>query len=323
MPTCAGPLRVFLVCVFLKEILMNLTELEHPFSIPGHLSFREIEPGWVVADIANARGECTVALQGGHITHFCAVGQAPLIWVSERAKFSTGKAIRGGVPICWPWFGPSVQTPPGPAHGIARTAVWQVLEAKALADGRTFLRLGLPDTPTARAQWPHPSSAELEITVGNTLTVTLVTRNTGTQNIVVGEALHTYFAISDVANISVSGLDGCDYLDKVDAGVRKTQHGPIQIESEVDRIYLNTSHDCLIDDRGWQRRIRIASEGARATVVWNPWLEKTSQMDDMAPEAYRRMVCVETANAADHLLTVLPGTEHRMSAIYSVEALGG
>ena len=275
-----------------------------------------------MADIANALGECTIALQGGHITHFCPRGQAPLIWVSERAKYVPGKAIRGGIPVCWPWFGPSALNAKLPAHGIARTAVWQVLEAKALPDGQTFVRLGLPDTPPSRALWPYPACAELEITVGSSLTVTLVTRNTGTQAMVVGEALHTYFAISDVGNISLSGLDGVDYLDKVDAGARKTQLGPIEIDREVDRVYLGTSRDCLIEDRGLQRRIRVASTGASATVVWNPWVDKTSQMDDMAPEGYRRMVCVETANAADHVVTVLPGTEHRMSATYSVEGPG-
>ncbi len=300
---------------------MTLDELNAAFALPGHVRFKEGPGGLIVADIANGLGDCTVALQGAHVTHFCPQGQAPVIWMSERAQYAPGKAIRGGVPVCWPWFGPHATDPQRPAHGIARTALWQVLETKVQADGQTFLRLGLPMTAANRALWPHASSAELEITVGQTLQLTLVTRNTGSDVLVLGEALHTYFQISDVARIRVSGLEGCAYLDKVAGGTRHTQQGPIHFEGEVDRIYLNPTADALIDDPGLQRRIRIASQGAGATVVWNPWVEKTSKMGDMAADGFRGMVCVETANAADQVVPLTPGAEHRLTAVYSVESL--
>ena len=306
----------------LKETIMPLPELNAKFAIAGHVQFQAGPGGLPVIHIANAHGDAAIALQGGHITHFCPKGQAPLIWVSERAHYAPGKAIRGGVPVCWPWFGSHATDATLPAHGMARTALWQVLETKALADGQTWVRLGLPVDAANQALWPHASTAELEITVGSALTVTLVTRNTGSESFVLGEALHTYFQISDVGNIRVRGLEGCDYLDKVDNGARKTQQGSIQFEGEVDRVYLHTHADCLIDDRGLQRRIRIASQGAHATVVWNPWTEKTSKMADMAPEGFHHMVCVETANAADNVVTLAPGETHRMSATYSIEALG-
>ena len=301
--------------------MTTLTELNAQFSMPGHVHCHEDASGLIEVRISNSLGDAIIALQGGHLTHFCPKGQAPLIWLSERAKFAPAKAIRGGVPVCWPWFGPHASDAKLPAHGVARTALWQVRETRALADGQTFVRLGLPETPAARALWSHPVGVELEVTVGSTLQLTLVTRNTGADAIVVGEALHTYFAISDVAQIRINGLDGCEFLDKVDQGLRKTQQGPIQIEREVDRVYLNTSADCLIEDASMKRRIRIASQGARSTVVWNPWVEKASKMDDMAPDGYRRMVCVETCNAAENVVTVAPGATHRMTAIYSLEAL--
>jgi glucose-6-phosphate 1-epimerase len=305
----------------MKDTHMTLLELNAAFALPGHLRFKEGPGGLIVAEIANGLGDCTVALQGAHVTHFCPQGQAPVIWVSERAQYAPGKAIRGGVPVCWPWFGPHATDPQRPAHGIARTALWQVLETQVQADGQTFLRLGLPMTAPTRAEWPHPATAELEITVGRSLQLTLVTRNTGTDVLLLGEALHTYFQINDVAQIRVSGLEGCTYLDKVAGGTRHTQQGPVQFDGEVDRIYLKPTADALIEDPGLQRRIRIASQGAGATVVWNPWVEKTSKMGDMAADGFRGMVCVETANAADQVVSVAPSAEHRLTAIYSVEPL--
>ena len=301
--------------------MTTLPELNAQFSMPGHVHCHEDASGLIEVRISNSLGDAIIALQGGHLTHFCPKGQAPLIWLSERAKFAPAKAIRGGVPVCWPWFGPHASDAKLPAHGVARTALWQVRETRALADGQTFVRLGLPETPAARALWSHPVGVELEVTVGSALQLALVTRNTGVEAVVVGEALHTYFAISDIAQVRVDGLDGCEFLDKVDQGNRKTQQGPIHIDSEVDRVYLNTSADCLIEDVVMKRRIRIASQAARSTVVWNPWVEKASKMDDMAPDSYRSMVCVETCNAAENVVTVAPGTTHRMTAIYSLEAL--
>lgn len=300
---------------------MTLTDLNQRFAIPGHIAFREGPGGLVVAEVANALAESSIALQGAHVMTFQPRGQEPVIWLSKFAKFAPGKSIRGGVPVCWPWFGPHATDAALPGHGFARTVMWQVLETKALADGASFLRFGLVENDTTRAQWPHASSAELEVTVGSALKVELVTRNKGNAPFMLGEALHTYFHISDVAKMKIAGLDGCDYLDKVGPTTRKTQHGAIVIESEVDRVYLDTSADLLIEDSGLKRRIRIASQSARSAVVWNPWTEKADKMGDFGPEGHRGMVCVETANAVDNVVTVQPGEEHRMVAIYSVEAL--
>jgi D-hexose-6-phosphate mutarotase len=275
----------------------------------------------VVAEIANRHAEAVIALQGAHVMTWQPRGQEPVLWLSRFGKFAPGKSIRGGVPICWPWFGPHAEDAKLPGHGFARTVMWEVLETRAQPDGATFIRFGLIETEATRAQWPHPSSAQLRVTVGAELKVELATRNSGNAPFRIGEALHTYFHISDVADMAIKGLENCAYLDKVGGTTRKTQQGPIVIESEVDRVYLDTEADCLIEDRGLKRRVRIATRGSRSTVVWNPWVEKAEKMGDFGPEGYRGMVCVESANAVDNVVTVLPGAEHVLQAVISVEAL--
>lgn len=301
---------------------IELDTLNQRLAIPGHVQFKEGPGGLVVAEIANVHAESMIALQGAHVMTWQPRGQEPVLWLSRYGKFAQGKSIRGGVPICWPWFGPHATDASLPGHGFARTVMWEAKETKALPDGATFLRFGLIETDVTRAQWPHPSTAELLVTVGAELRVELITRNTGSAPFQLGEAFHTYFQISDVADMAIKGLEGATYLDKVDNFSRKTQQGSVVIESEVDRVYLDTEADCLIEDRGLKRRIRIVKRGSRSAVVWNPWTEKAEKMGDFGPEGHRGMVCVETANAVDNVVTLAPGAEHSLVTVISVEALG-
>lgn len=300
---------------------MSLTELNQRFAISNHVQFKEIAEGIIIAEVSNQHANSNIALQGAHVATWQPRGQEPVIWLSPYAKFAPGKSIRGGVPVCWPWFGPHATDSKLPGHGYARTVIWDVLETKALPDGSTFLRFGLIETDATRAQWPHASSAQLEVTVGDKLRVELVTQNNGKEAFILGEALHTYFQISDVAQMTIRGLEGCDYLDKVGEPARRTQQGGIVIESEVDRVYVDTPADCVIEDKGLKRAIRIAKIGSLSTVVWNPWTEKANKMGDFGENGFRNMVCVESANAFDNLVTVKAGETHRLAVVYSVEAL--
>ncbi|MDP2804522.1 MAG: D-hexose-6-phosphate mutarotase [Gallionellaceae bacterium] len=300
---------------------MTLTELNQRFAINNHVQFKEIAEGMIIAEVSNQHSNSNIAVQGAHIATWQPRGQEPVIWLSPLAKFAQGKSIRGGVPICWPWFGPHASDSKLSGHGYARTVPWEVLETKALADGATFLRFGLIETEATRAQWPNNSPVQLEVTVGKNLRVELVTQNAGKESFVLGEALHTYFQISDVAKMTIRGLEDCDYLDKVGEPARRKQQGGIVIESEVDRVYVDTDKDCVIEDKGMKRAIRIAKTGSRSTVVWNPWTEKANKMGDFGDHGYRGMVCVESANAFDNLVTVKPGETHRLAVEYSVEAL--
>jgi D-hexose-6-phosphate mutarotase len=300
---------------------MTLQALNQNFAIANHLQFVEKEGGLVFAEINNAHATASIALQGAHIVTFQPNGEAPVIWVSKFAKFAPGKSIRGGVPICWPWFGPHKNDSKLPGHGFARTVPWQVLESKAMEDGATFLRFGLIANDTTRAQWPHACTVHLEVSVGKALRVELVTTNSGKESFQLGEALHTYFHISDVAQMTVRGLEGCEYLDKVKDFARFTQQDGINIESEVDRVYVNTAADCLIEDKGLNRVIRIAKQGSQSTVVWNPWTEKAYKMGDFGQDGHRGMVCVESGNAMENVVTLAAGETHRLVVVYSVEKL--
>ena len=211
---------------------MTLAELNQRYALANHLHFKELEGGLIFAEISNAHATANIALQGAHVATFQPRGEEPVIWLSPKAKFAPGKSIRGGVPICWPWFGPHKTDSKLPGHGYARTVPWDVLETRALPDGSTFLRFGLVESDATRAQWPHASTVQLEVTVGKALRIELVTTNTGKAAFELGEALHTYFQISDVANMTIQGLANCEYLDKVQDFARFTQKNGIVIESE-------------------------------------------------------------------------------------------
>lgn len=300
----------------------DVTTLNQKFAIPGQLEFTEDVGGLIIARIANKQAQSTIALQGAHVMTFEPVGEKPVIWLSPAAKLARGKSIRGGVPICWPWFGAHATDSTFPAHGFARTVSWQVVASEALSDGSTRVTFELPQSSIPSAQWPHACRVRNIVTIGKEMSVELITENTGQAMFEIGEALHTYFVISDVDKVRISGLEGCIYLDKVGDWQRKTQDGAITIAAEVDRLYVNTDSDCLIDDSSHKRCIRIAKRGSLSTVVWNPWVEKAAKMGDFGSDTgYRGMVCVESANAAENGVEVAAGAAHSLHVTYSIEKI--
>ena len=194
------------------------------------------------------------------------------------------------------------------------------MDSEVLPDSRLKLVFYLETGKTTRHLWPNTCSLELRMTLGTTLELELRTRNNDEQTVIITEALHTYFTVGDVHQVRVLGLDGCDYLDKVQDFTRHTQRGAIHFSGEVDRVYLDTTADCVIEDPVWQRKIHIKKAGSQSTIVWNPWLEKSSAMCDMGEDGYLSMVCVETANAAENTVSIEPGKEHRLWVSYWVEA---
>lgn len=301
--------------------MSSLDALNKRYGFAGELVFEAGPGGLPIARITNDYGEATIALQGAQVLQWEPQDEAPVIWLSKDAKFARGKSVRGGVPVCWPWFGAHASEASYPAHGFARTTGWSVVATEQRPDGGTQIVFRLDPTDATRAQWPNRTPVENVITVGAALDVELVTRNEGNKPVTIGEALHTYFNIADIETASVTGLDGRDYLDKVRDMARDRQQGPVRFTGETDRIYLDTGDSCAIDDPGLNRRILIRSRGARATVVWTPWRDKADKMGDLGPDGWKHVVCVETANAAEHRVTIAPGTEHRMAAAYSVEVL--
>ncbi|MGD9787426.1 MAG: D-hexose-6-phosphate mutarotase [Sulfuricellaceae bacterium] len=299
---------------------LDLDMLNSRHALAGALRFTRADNGPTLAEIANPLGSASIALEGGQILTWAPKDQEAVVWLSPQAKYTAGKSLRGGIPVCWPWFGPHATESAFPAHGFARNKPWDVASSEQLTDGATRLTLKLQQDQETAAWWPHRAELTLTVTVGAVLRIELATRNLGNQPLTLSEALHTYFHVSDIGAVSVNGLEGCAFLDKVDGGARKTQDGAVTIVGEVDRVYLGTTATAVIHDPGLKRRIRIAKSGSRSTVVWNPWAEKGAKFGDMGDDGYRRMLCVETANALDDAVTVAPGDTHVLMAEYAVEA---
>lgn len=298
--------------------MSQLNDLKLRFAGADFLDFSEKAPGFIALEVKTPFSTATIALQGAHVMTWRPAKQKPVIWLSKAAKFVPGKSIRGGVPLCWPWFGPHATEAGYPGHGFARTIPWTLLDARKLPDGRVRLEFEPEMNDAARAQWPHASTVKYSVTIGQELVVGLATKNTGKTAFVLGQALHTYFEIGDISKVEIAGLAGCTYIDKVAGGQHKKQKGAVTFKGEADRVYLGTSGCCGIVDPVLKRTLLITSTGSRSTVVWSPGKEKAAKMGDFGKQGEDRMVCVETANAADDVITLAPGETHRMTAQYRV-----
>jgi len=263
-----------------------------------------------------------VSPHGAHILAWQpASATHPVLFLSPRSPFTPGKAIRGGVPLCFPWFGPKTDDPKAPQHGFARTREWTVETTEVAADGTARLVFSLEADTATRAAWPHTFSARYRVDAGRVLTAALTIDNRGDTPLTFGAALHTYLAVSDVRQIAIRGLEHTDYLDKVGgASVRRREGAaPMRFTGETDRVYLDTTATCVVDDPGWARRIHVSKTGSRSTVIWNPWTEKARAMADLGEDAWPGFVCVETCNAGDDTVTLAPGAAHTLAMEIRVE----
>jgi glucose-6-phosphate 1-epimerase len=294
--------------------------LNRAFGIAGQVLFRVGDRGALVAEVTNRSGSGTIAIPGAQVLSWTPAGQEPVVWLSPVARFAPGKSLRGGAPVCWPWFGPHPQDPDKPAHGFARNRDWDVHEVANLAGG-TLIVMGFVPDGTERAMWPHDAELTLTVILGEQLTFDLTTKNTGSESISLTQAIHTYFRVGDVDAVRVEGLEGCEYIDKTGGNARIRQEGPILIDREVNRIYLGCPGEADILDRSLHRRIRVTKEGSTSYVVWNPWAETAAKFGDMGEDGYRHMLCVETTNAASDAVTVAPGGICTLSTEYAVEPL--
>lgn len=259
--------------------------------------------------------EAHVYLHGGHVLHYQPAGQSPVLWHSQKSLFETNKPIRGGVPVCWPWFGAHPSDATLPIHGVARLVQWKPVASSATAKATT-LTLRCPATPGIDA------IAELTVVLDTALKITLATTNTGDATMPLSEALHSYFSVSDIHKISVNGLNEQQYIDTLlTERPTLTQKGSITFEAETDRIYINTPNACDIADPGMHRRIRVSKEGSLSTVVWNPWIAKAARMPDFGDKEYPEMICVETANCGPNTLRLESGQSHAITTRIHVEAL--
>ncbi len=297
--------------------MTDIQQWNQDYGITNQLNFSLGKGDMPIAEISNDLCQASIGLQGAHVLGFQAKGEEALIWMSPEAVFAAGKSLRGGVPICWPWFGPHASDASLPGHGPARTVNWVPIASTANADGSTLISFEMAQSASTVQLCAHQLRVQLHVTMGNSLNLVLETTNLGLSPFTLGQALHTYFSVGDVSQAYIEGLDGCEYIDKMDEGARKQQSGQVNITSETDRIYLGTSKRCEVVDVSMRRKIIIRSDGSASTVVWNPWIETAQKMGDLGQNGYLKMLCVETSNAADDVVSLAAGSTHRLEANYS------
>jgi glucose-6-phosphate 1-epimerase len=306
---------------------MELQSLNDHFGIPGVLAFDSGQHGLPRAVVTSPACTAELYLRGAHLTAWQPADEEPVLFLSEASPFQDGKAIRGGVPIIFPWFGARTATPDstrtdGPAHGFARISAWQVSFAAVSGDD-LHLALTLEPNDASRALGYDHFKLAFELVLGKELRMRLTVANLGTTPLHFEEALHTYFTVGDVSKFFVEGLAGAEFIDKTDNFARKTQHEPtLTLTGETDRLYLNTQSTVALHDAVLDRTITVAKANSNSTVVWNPWAELSRKMADMTAENWRRMACIETANAAENALTLAAGEAHTMEARVSVQRSG-
>jgi glucose-6-phosphate 1-epimerase len=303
--------------------MQTIDQLNASFAIPGILSFDE-HSSLIRARISTPACNGELYLQGAHITAWQPANEQPVLFLSEKSAFAPGKAIRGGIPIIFPWFGPRTATPEnprtdGPAHGFARTQPWK-LDFGAYAADELHLSLSLEPTELSRSLGFDNFLVAYQITFGKELKLRLSVANDGNEPLPFEEALHTYLQVGDVEQARVHGLYETEYLDKTDNFARKTQTEPIlTFAGPTDRPYLNTTSPIAVDDPALHRRITVTKANSKTTVVWNPWAN--AGLPDMADDGWLHMLCIESANAAEDALRLQPHEAHVMETTISVEAL--
>lgn len=276
--------------------------------LPTSVQATEPTPGFPVYLIDHARCRARVALHGAHVMEWQpSSAPKPVLYLSPKAVFQEGKAIRGGIPICWPWFNASPDGLSGPSHGVARTQFWELVSVDEDEGGVTLVMTLEHDCLTATAT----------ISLGEKLTVALDTRNVGKEASKVSGALHTYLSIDEITRITIGGLAGRGYLDTVGEPTRRTQDGPVVFEGEVDRIYEHAGM-CRLDDPGMDRVIVVEKKGSPSTVVWNPWTEKAAGIPDLPIDSFMEFVCIEAAIANDVAVELAPGASHQLETTLSI-----
>lgn len=304
-----------------KEPTMNasLDSLNAQFGIPDALTIATGQGGLPCVEIATAACRGRVYFHGAHVTHWQPAGHEPALFVSERSSFEADKPIRGGVPLCFPWFGPHPGDPNLPPHGFVRTLPWE-LQATRLGDaGKVALVMVLKSNDQTRRLWPFDFEIRHRITMGDQLILKLETHNTSKTPIRFEEALHTYLAVGDARHIEIAGCESIDYLDKTANFQRQTQAGPVRITSETDRIYVDTKRGNVVHDPVLKRQIVVQKTDSNDTVVWNPWSEKAKAIPDLGDDEWPRFVCVETCNVKASAVELAPGAIHQIRAIVSLK----
>lgn len=291
---------------------MDIETLNALYSHAGWVTFTYGENGFPLALITTPDATAVITLYGAHLLSYHPhTDGRDVLFLSEKAIFQEGTPIRGGVPICWPWFGSRDHSPD---HGVARSRMWRIIDSELLENDECALTFELTDTPQTYALWAHRFTLTLRVTVGKKLTMELTTHNDDTVPFTITQALHTYFSLHDITQTTIRGLEGCVYSDKTDHGAEKRDHDPITITGEVDRVYHYDGGEIGIEEE--TRTLHIASEGSKTAVVWNPWIRVCAQKADLDAQDYQKMVCVESATIGEDSITLHPNESFTLKTTY-------
>jgi glucose-6-phosphate 1-epimerase len=304
----------------------SIDDLRAAFSMPG-VSIDEGNGGLTRVRVNTSLCTGEIYLHGAHVVAFTPTGQQPVLWMSSKSAFAPGKAIRGGVPICYPWFGANAANPNAAMHGLARTAQWDLLDVGLQPTGEVNVILRMPHPPGIGASDDDTAYGDGEgvetyfaVLFGTTLEMGLLVRNSRTRDLRFEAALHTYFTVGDVRQIGVSGLQGARYADKTRSQETFIEHPPaIRFTEETDRVYESEA-DCVIDDPSMKRQIVNRKLGSKSTVVWNAWPTKAATIG-LAENEWTGYVCVETAAIGIDAITLKPGQTHTLGANIGVRAI--
>jgi len=299
--------------------MIETDELNDQFGLEGEVGFMEMDGDLVFINISNKYADADICLYGAHVTSFRPVRTMEMLFMSPDTNYKVGKAIRGGIPVCFPWFGPHKTDSSLPQHGFGRLMYWDVLATKSLPNGETQVDLILEASDETQQYWPYDFETVMHITIGASLTVTLDVRNTSEETFTYGCALHTYFMISDIAHIGIEGLQGLKYLNQLTGAMGKQDEEILKIDEALTRHYQNTESAVVLADEGFRRRIRIEKAGSKVTTVWNPGAEACLGMGDMPDDGFANFVCIEATAAFDYMIDLAPGASYQTTQVFGVE----
>ncbi|MEQ1636454.1 MAG: D-hexose-6-phosphate mutarotase [Methylococcales bacterium] len=298
---------------------MDITQLNSDFGLAEQLVFIEGPNSFPFIKINNNSATALISLYGGQVLSYKPKTEAEdLLFLSQESAYTEGKAIRGGIPVCWPWFGPDPKGLNRPNHGFVRNHFWLVTQTETISDNETTVRLVFKESIKKERTWQKPFTLRLEITVGKALRLNLTTYNTGEKAFAITQAFHSYFQVGHIKHVQILGLEGCEYFDKLAQGAQKFQTGKIRITEEVDRIYMDAKNELNIADTAFNRRIQITSSSTKSAVVWNPWIKTSKKMLDLDNTAYKNFVCVEMGNVAFDLIEIMPGEHYSLCANFNI-----
>lgn len=297
---------------------MNIEQLNRKFAIPNKINFLEGKGNFIYTNIKNEYAEALVSTYAAQVLSFKPIGEAELFFTSDSAYFEAGKAAKAGIPVCWPWFGKDPEDKGRGSHGFVRNRQWDIVATETLSDGRTSIELATQSTEETLAIWPHEFELRIQIIVGKTLEVNLITTNKSERSFKITQGLHAYFNIQDIHQTRVIGFDDVSYLDAADGFSQKHQQGDILVTEEVDRIYTDIASDITIEDGAHNRQILVQSTGSYSTIVWNPWIDIAKSMGDLSDDDYLKFICVETTNSGPDVVEVEPGQTYSVGAVYSI-----